>query len=107
MGIKRYKPKLDKLFFILFIPINILSFAIAIIPSFFHIQTLFVTVPILLFVNYFLISPLFGYVELQENKMVVKYGFFLKRQIDYRKIRSVEKQRKFYSDSMLSLKKFF
>ena len=59
------------------------------------------------FVLYFFVSPLFGYVELRENSMLIKYGFILKKEIPYSKIRSVTKARKFYSDSMMSLKNSF
>ena len=57
-----------------------------------------------LFVAYFLISPLFGYVELRQDTVFVKFGFILKREIPYKSIRGVSRERKFYSDSMLALK---
>ena len=56
---------------------------------------------------YFLISPLFGYVELREDTLFIKLGFFMKREIPYKSIRGTAKARKFYSDSMLSLKNSF
>ena len=37
----------------------------------------------------------------------LRFGFFMKREIPYSKIRGVEKVRRFYSDSMLSLKNSF
>jgi hypothetical protein len=51
-----------------------------------------------------MISPLFGYVELREESIFVKLGFFMKKEIPYNKIRDVEKTRKLYSDSMSALK---
>jgi hypothetical protein len=66
--------------------------------------TFFITIPLDLFVFYFLFSPLFGYVELREETLFIKFGFFLKREIPYAKIRAFSKERKLYSDSMLSLK---
>ena len=64
----------------------------------------FIAVPTFLFVAYFVLSPLFGYVELREDSLFIKFGFFLSREIPYSKIRRVERDRKFYSESMLSLK---
>ena len=104
---KRYKPKLDRLFAIIAIPTLVACIAIIILPALSYSKSLFITVPTALFVIYFLISPLFGYAELRENELFIKYGFFLKKAIPYSKIRSAEKQRKYYSDSMLSLKNAF
>lgn len=104
MNSKTYKPKIDKLFWSLFIPTNAVCIAILIIPSFLEPQVLFITVPIFLFVNYFFTSALFGYVELRDKELFIKYGFFIKKEIPYDKIRSLERCRKFYSHSMLSLK---
>ena len=104
MNQKLYKPKTDKLFWSLFIPTNLLCISILIIPSIMEPQVLFFTLPIFLFVNYFFTSFLFGYAKLRENELFIKYGFFLKKSIPYDKIRSLEKERKFYSHSMLSLK---
>jgi len=57
-----------------------------------------------LFVGYFLVSPLFGYVELREDGLYIKYGIFLKKTISYESIRGVKIESRFYSDSMMSLK---
>ena len=107
MNLKIYRPKIDKMFWSLSIPTNLLCVAILVIPSISDAQVLFVTIPIVLFCNYFLVSPLFGYVKLCENELFIKYGFFLKKHIAYEKIRSLEKGRRFYSYSMLSLKNAF
>ena len=104
MEIKRYRPMTDKFFWILYASTDIFIFAFTIIPAIFDFKALFIMAPIVLFVNYFFISPLFGYVELREKELFIKFGFFMKRSIPYRKIRALEKQRKFYSESMLSLK---
>jgi hypothetical protein len=58
-------------------------------------------------IAYFIISPLFGYVELREKSVFIKFGFIMSREIPYEKIRGFSKARKFYSDSMLSLKNSF
>ena len=100
----RYKPKFDKLFLWILIPTALLILSVTVISAFFGAVTLFFTVPVTLFVFYFLLTPAFGYAELRESSLFVKFGFFLTREIPYEKIRGVEKARKFYSDSMLSLK---
>lgn len=100
---KRYRPLIDKTY------VCIWAFTLAltlsgVILACFEPMALFIMVPTFLFVLYFLISPLFGYVELREETVFIKFGFFLEREIPYSKIRGVTKERKFYSDSMLALK---
>ena len=101
---KRYKPLIDKLYWILFISTNILCAFIIVLPCLLSSPSFIYSIPITLFINYFLVSPLFGYVELRESEIFIKYGFILKRSIEYKKIRTISKQRKLYSESMLSLK---
>ena len=101
---ERYKPKVDKLFWWLFSITNGVLLAILVPTSIDAPSTLFINLPIFLFTNYFFISSLFGYVELRERDLFIKYGFFLKRSIPYAKIRKLEKDRKFYTESILSLK---
>ena len=100
---KRYLPLIDKLFFIVSIPTLILVGA-GVAISVYSIPALMIMCAVALFVLYVLISPLFGYVELGESSLVIKYGFFLKKEIPYTSIRDITRERKFYSDSMLSLK---
>ena len=104
MNLKIYKPKVDKLFWILFIPTNAFCIPLTLIPAIKEPQTIFITVPILLFVNYFFASSLCGYVALCDEDLFIKYGFFLKKRIPYVNIRALEKGRRFYSYSMLSIK---
>ena len=101
---ERYKPKVDKLFWWLFSITNGVLLAILVPTTIDAPTTLFINLPIFLFTNYFFISSLFGYIELRERELFIKYGFFLKRSIPYAKIRSLQKERKFYTDSILSLK---
>ncbi len=100
---KRYKPSVDKLFWwsagaaiAIMIPMTIIS---AFSPI-----TLIITIPIDLLVAYFLISPFFGYVELRDKSVLIKFGLILKKEIPYSKIRKIQKDRKCYSESILSLK---
>ena len=107
METKIYKPKIDRLFWITSITALIITLPTVIISAIFEPITLFITAPVLLFVLYFLLTSLFGYIELRERTVFIKFGFILKREIEYTKIRGLVKARKFYSDSMLSLKNAF
>jgi len=103
MKAKRFKPLVDKLFYIiLIILIIILSAATALVCL--EPIAFFIMIPVDLLCLYFLISPLFGYVELRESTVFIKYGFILKREIPYARIRALVRARGVYSESMLSLK---
>lgn len=101
---KRFKPKLDKLFWVILIPTSALMLGLTLITAFFYPAILFYTAPIDLFIAYFMVSPLFGYVELRESCVFIKFGFILKREIPYNKVRGAQKEKKMYSESMISLK---
>ena len=101
---KRYKPKFDKLYLWILISTALFILTLTTVTAIFEPITLFYTVPVSMLVSYFLITPAFGYAELRESTLFVKFGFFMKREIPYEKIRGVVENRKFYSDSMLSLK---
>lgn len=99
----KYKPKVDKLFWIITLPTVVLMIALTVFSAVAPLA-LIITILADIFVAYFLVSPLFGYVELRENTIFVKFGLLLNREIPYSKIRSIKKVRRWYSDSMLSLK---
>ena len=103
MNVKRYKPAIDKLFYIIWIPTIILMMA-ATILCFVEIIVFIIMIFVDIFTFYFLITSLFGYVELREETIYVKFGFIVKRDIPYNKIREVIKERKVMSTSFLSLK---
>lgn len=100
---KKYKPLIDQLYFWMLIPTLILISVMTVLSAFAPL-TLLITIPIDLFVIWFLISPLFGYAELRERSVFIKYGLIMKKEIPYEKIRGLEKKRKIAPDSMLSLK---
>ena len=100
---KRYKPLIDKLFWIIWVPTLILLAATTVISTYDSFAC-FIMIPTDAFVLYFLISPLFGYVELRDDTIFIKYGFIIKREIPYDKVRSVSKKRSFIAETMLSLK---
>lgn len=103
MKIKRYKPAIDKLFYLIWIPITILMITITII-SFSHLVSFILMLSVDIFTFYFMFSSLVGYVELREDTIYIKFGFILKREIPYNKIRKIYKERKIMSYSFLSLK---
>ena len=100
---KIFKPKCDKMFHFIWIFSSALVIPLTVISAF-EPLALLITVPADLLIAYFIISPLFGYVELRDESVFIKFGFILSREIPYEKIRGFSKARKFYSDSMLSLK---
>ncbi len=103
--IKRYKPKFDKLYFWITVPTLAIVLGALVLTGVIHaIGGTIVMAATLLFTAYFLISPCFGYVDLRQTSVFVRFGFFLTREIPYEKIRGVEKKRTVIADSMLSLK---
>ena len=100
---ERFKPKLDKLYFMILIPTLLLLLSVTVIGAFAP-MSFFVIIPVDLFTLYFLVSPLFGYVELRRDTMFIKFGFFLTREIPYSQIRELTKEKRIYTESMLSLK---
>ena len=100
---KRFLPLIDKLFWWISIPTSVLMLALTVLSTAAPIALVIIIVCDIL-VAYFLVSPLFGYVELRDKCVFIKFGFFICREIPYDKIRGVEIVRKFYSDSMISLK---
>ena len=100
---QKFKPLIDKLFYIIWIPTSALML-VATAFAIFEPITLWIMLPTDAFVFYFLLSSLVGYVELRENSIFIKFGFIIKREIPYDKIREIKKERKVHSESMLSLK---
>ena len=101
----RYTPRYDKLFFIILIPTALFLLAMLVTTILSRATGGWIVVlGANLFTAYFIISPCFGYVELRETELFIKFGFFMKRQIPYGRIRGIEKKRGAIADSMLSLK---
>ena len=101
---KVFKPLVDKVYLSLLAFTLGVMLALTVLLAFKAPISLISLVPIDLLVLYFVVSPFFGYVKLGEDRLYIRFGIILKREIPYDKIRSAEKVRKFYSDSMLSLK---
>ena len=100
---KRFKPLFDKFFFAIWIPTSLLMIAATVLTLFEPIALAIIIVTDL-FTLYFMLTSTVGYVELRKDTVYIKFGFIIKREIPYKKIRAIEKTRKLYSDSMLSLK---
>lgn len=103
MDNKRFKPKIGKMFYIIWIP-TVLFLAVCTWLSFASPLGFAIILATDLFTLYFLITSLFGYVELREETFFVKFGLLTQMEIPYTSIRDVCKERRFYSDSMMSLK---
>lgn len=101
---KRYKPLIDKLFYSIMIPTMVIVILPVILCGIIEPTTLFITSPILLFTAYFFITTLFGYAELRDSGLFIKYGFIMKKEIPYDKIREIEKERAIISPSIVSIK---
>lgn len=103
MNIKKYKPAIDKYFWIIWMPTSILLI-MATILSFSALIALIIMLFVDAFTYYFMISSLFGYVELREKTIFIKFGFIIKTEISYEKIREISKEKKVITYSFLSLK---
>ena len=101
---QRYLPLIDRMFVILVVSILAIVLTPTIICGIEAPSTLFITIPILLFSLYFIVSPLFGYVELGEESLFIRYGFIMTKEITYDSIRCLEIERKVISPSVMSVK---
>ena len=103
----RFKPRFDRLFAVTVILTAAIMLALTLFIIFglpFAPYTLLTILATDIFVFYFVVSPIFGYVELREETVFIKFGFILKREIPYKKIRGFGRERKWYADSILALK---
>ena len=106
MQTKKYAPLVDKLFYITTAVALLILAGITLSVCFFPALSAIIVVALIdLLVVYVIFYPiLFGYVELREETLFIKYGLILKKEIPYEKIRSAEKTRHWYSESILALK---
>ena len=102
---KRYRPLVDRLFWITTIIAVSLLLGVTVAVSFYPDGlAIAIVLAVDLLTIYVVISPLFGYVELREKTVFIKFGLILKKEILYDKIRGVKKERRCYSESIISLK---
>jgi hypothetical protein len=101
---KRYRPLIDRLFVIIASATLVITLTPTVVCGILAPSTIYITLPILLFTLYFLISPLFGYVELGERSVYIRYGFIMTKEIEYDSIRCIEHERRVISPSVMSVK---
>jgi hypothetical protein len=101
---KRYRPLIDRLFVIIASVTLVITLTPTVVCGILAPSTIYITLPILLFTLYFLISPLFGYVELGERSVYIRYGFIMTKEIEYDSIRCIEHERRVISPSVMSVK---
>ena len=78
MEIKRYKPLIDKYFWIIWITL----FIILIIPTILSLTELvafLIMIGVFVFTFYFMVSSFFSYVELRDKSLFIKFGFIIKK----------------------------
>lgn len=100
---KVYRPRFDKLFYLIWAPLIILLLVITIL-SWNELIPLIIMLFTDVFCLYFLFSSLVAYVEFRDDSLFVKCGFILKKEIPYSEIKEINKERKLYTYSMLSIK---
>lgn len=102
--VRRYRPKVGGLYFAIFVPTLTLILAVTVFAAIYDPFSLIVTAAVFLLILYFAVSPLFGYAELRDESLHIRYGFIMKVDIPYSKIRSVKRRRRAISYSTVSLK---
>ena len=100
---RRFKPLIDKTYYMIWIP-TMIVLVLCTAAACFSLGSILVMAFTDLFAIYFLITSLFGYVELREEVVFVKLGLIISREIPYGKIREITRDKKIYSESTVSLK---
>ena len=102
----KFRPRVDKYYLWIAIPTEIFLIVMTVMTLVhFTLFGLIVMLLALALSSFFILSPIFfGYAELRDDELFVDFGVFIKRSIPYSRIRAIEKKRRFYSESMLSLK---
>ena len=99
----RFKPKFDRLYWLITIPTSLFILA-AIVMCAIVGEGLIIMIPVSALTFYFLFIPFFTYAELTDEGLYIKYGAFIKRTIPYKSIRKIEKGRGIIGEAMLSMK---
>ena len=99
-----YRPQLDKLYYLPLLFTSAVMLPLTVVTAILDPLMLLFMIPIDLFCLYFFISPLFGYVELKEHTLFIRFGLLLRREIPYAKIRGTVRGRGIYGESFLTLK---
>lgn len=100
---KVYKPLIDKSFYIIWVPTLILL-AVSTVIATSAAAALLILIATDVFTLYFLFSSLSAYAELREDCLYIKFGFLIKREIPYSKIRGLKKEHKIIAETIFSIK---
>lgn len=100
----RFKPYFDKTFKVVLFLSSALCLMLFVALSFVDFFAMLVCLACALLTAYFIISPLFGYAELRDKTLYVKFGIIMEKEIEYSRITRIKRGRGFYSDSFVSLK---
>ena len=100
---QRFRPKFDRLYWISF-TVCAVYIVVMTAVSVGSVSMLCFMSAINAILVWVLAAPWFGYVELGEDAVLVKFGFFLKRVVPYADIRKMQKVCHWYSESILALK---
>ena len=101
---KKYFPLVDSLFYVYTAVFTVIVLAVGAAFAFLASEVLVWYAPLCLLLFVPVLSPLFGYAELREECLFIRFGLLIKREIPYPVIRKTAKENKIYSDAMLSLK---
>lgn len=73
--------------------------------SFLYGKLWFILFSVFLFllVETLMISSLFGYARLEETTLYIRFGFFVHKKISYHRIKSMEKKKGYFRESLFSL----
>ena len=101
----KFSPRYDKLYLWITVPTSLMLLGLLLLAAIEGKTALWLTMGgTVLLTGFFLISPCFGYAELKEKTLLIRFGLFMKREIPYESIFGIEKKRSAIADSMLSLK---
>ena len=100
---RRYKPLIGMTFWAILVITLILLTAATVCASF-DFLALCIVIPVDIFTLYFIVTPLFGYVELREESVFIRFGLIVTREVRYDSIREIVKDHKLYANSMMALK---
>lgn len=101
----KFKPQVDKYFYVPIIFVLIL-FIVPIMVGIVckQMDQIIITAVLFIVIGTLLISPLFGYVKVENDYLYIRYGLFFRRKITYASIKEVEIEHKYYATSLISHK---
>ena len=99
----RYKPLIGMTFWAILV-ITLILLTPATVCASFDFLALCIVIPVDIFTLYFIVTPLFGYVELREESVFIRFGLIVTREVRYDSIREIVKDHKLYANSMMALK---